>query len=249
MKRTSILIFGGTSEGRRLSLALAALGAAVTVSVLTPYGAEAQGQAPGITVLTGARTPDALPALMKNFDLVIDATHPYAQRISASLREAADRSGVRLLRLKRPESDALPEGTAAFGTAEEAAVYLAGRGGNVLLTTGTKELPAFAALDPARLFARVLPTHEALSACEQLKIPHRNILAMQGPFSAALNEAILRQFEIRFLVSKDGGAAGGFPEKCAAAAAAGVTLVLLTRPEDAGEDYDTILKACREMIS
>ncbi len=249
MKRVSVLIFGGTSEGRLLSHALSELGAAVTVSVVTAYGVEAQGEAPGITVLKGAKTPDMLPALLGRFDLVIDATHPYARHISASLKQAAKKSGVRLLRLRRPESAALPDGALVFETAGEAAAYLAGREGNVLLTTGAKELLSFAAIPPARLFVRVLPTHDSLAACEALSIPHRNIIAMQGPFSAALNEAILRQFEIRFLVSKDGGAAGGFPEKCAAAAAAGVTLAVLRRPEDTGEDYDTILRICREMIA
>ena len=48
---------------------------------------------------------------------------------------------------------------------------------------GAKELGAFAALEAQRLYARVLPSHEGIAACEAAGIPHRNIIAMQGPFS------------------------------------------------------------------
>ena len=68
---------------------------------------------------------------------------------------------------------------------------------NVLLATGAKELSAFAPLGAARLYARVLPSHEGLAACEAAGIPHRHILAMQGPFTRELNEAILRKYYIR----------------------------------------------------
>lgn len=81
------------------------------------------------------------------------------------------------------------------------------------MATGAKELAQFAAIPPERLYPRVLPTLESIAACEAANIPHRNIIAMQGPFSFALNQAMMEQFHIRWLVTKDGGAAGGFDEK------------------------------------
>ncbi len=93
-----------------------------------------------------------------------------------------------------------------------------------------------------------MPARESIEACEAAGIPRRNIIAMQGPFSRELNEAILRQYRIAWMVSKDGGAAGGFPEKAAAARALGVRLIVLRRPEDAGADLATILKECEELI-
>lgn len=79
--------------------------------------------------------------------------------------------------------------------------------------TGAKELAAFAGLDAARLYPRVLPTVAGITACEGVGIPHRNIIAMQGPFTLELNLALMQQFHIRYLVTKDGGSAGGFAEK------------------------------------
>ena len=135
-----------------------------------------------------------------------------------------------------------------FATAAHAAAFLAGCSGNVLLATGAKELAAFAALSPERLFPRVLPTREGIAACEAAGVPHRNIIAMQGPFTLELNLALMQQFHIRYLVTKDGGSAGGFAEKAQAAAQSGAALVVLRRPEECGETAEEILQRCRELL-
>ena len=75
-----------------------------------------------------------------------------------------------------------------------------------------------------------------------------NIIALQGPFSQELNEALIRQYHIKYLVTKDGGRAGGFAEKARAAQAAGAALVLIRRPKEEGLDYETVWKKCREMM-
>ena len=242
----NVFLFGGTTEGRTLSRELAARGAAVTVSVATDYGAEEQGEAAGVAVLTGRRSAAEMTALLRGFDLCIDATHPYAAEASRNIRAACEAAGVPLRRLLRAAS--ATEDTILLSTAEEAAVYLSKTEGNILLTTGSKELRAFAALDANRLYPRVLPSHEGIAACEAAGVPHRNIVAMQGPFSAELNAALIRQFHIAWVVTKDGGAAGGFPEKAAAARETGARLIVLRRPEEQGESLEDILRDCEAML-
>lgn len=242
------VIFSGTSDGRTLSQALAALGASVTVCVATDYGREEQGETPGITVHSGRLDVSAMAALLQGAALCIDATHPYATEATEHIRAAAAVARVPYKRLLRHDSP-VPEGSLVVADAEAAVRYLAGTEGNILLTTGSKALPLFAALGGQRLYPRVLPQHDSLAACEAAGIPHRNIVAMQGPFSEALNLALIRQFQIKYLVTKDGGRNGGFTEKAAAAAAGGATLVVLRRPADSGEDYETILQLCREMLA
>lgn len=145
------VVFSGTTEGRRFSKKLAALGAEVTVCVATPLGAEEQGEMAGITVHAGRLGPDAMAALLTGADLCVDATHPYAVDVTRNIRAAAAQSGVEYRRLLRARSP-LPEGCVVFGTAAQAAEYLAGTKENILLATGAKELAAFAPLDPARLY-------------------------------------------------------------------------------------------------
>ena len=243
----NVVIFSGTTEGRALSCQMAALGAAVTVCVATDIGAEEQGNTEGITVCAGRLTADEMAALLRGAALCVDATHPYATEATRNIRAAAQAVGVEYHRLLRPAS-ALPAGSVTLQTAAQAAAYLADKPGNVLLTTGAKELPAFAVLDPARLYPRVLPTLAGITACEAAGIPHRNILAMQGPFTQELNAALLRQFRISYMVTKDGGVAGGFAEKAEAAAQCGVQLIVLRRPEEQGESAETILQRCREIL-
>lgn len=240
-----VLIFGGTTEGRLLAQELSALGVEVTVSVATGLGAE---ELTGdVTIWVGRKDAAGLVPLLAPFDLCVDATHPYAVEATANIRSACRTAGVPLRRLLRPASEAL--GVIRMDGCSQAADFLKEVRGNVLLTTGAKELPAFSGLEPKRLFARVLPTHEGLSACEALGLPHRNILALQGPFSQKMNEAFLEQYRIRWLVTKDGGGAGGFEEKLAAARKTGATLVLIDRPPDEGESFAAILTQIKENLS
>ena len=242
-----LVIFSGTTEGREFSRAAAALGAAVTVCVATDLGAEEQGSAPGVTVHAGRLDADEMAALLRNAALCVDATHPYATEATHNIRAAAGMAGVEYHRLLRRASE-LPAGSVVLPGASEAAAYLADKAGRILLTTGAKELPAFAALDPARLYPRVLPTLAGITACEAAGVPHRNIIAMQGPFTLGLNVALMRQFEIDYLVTKDGGAQGGFAEKAEAAAQCGAQLIVLRRPDEQGETAETILQRCRELL-
>ena len=121
----NIVVFGGTTEGRELSHELANLGAAVTVCVATAYGEEEQGKTAGIEVRTGPLSPEEKQKLLRGKALCVDATHPYAGHISASVREACEKAGVRRLRLLRAKSET--EGFRSFPSAREAAQWLADR--------------------------------------------------------------------------------------------------------------------------
>lgn len=243
----NLLIFGGTTEGRVLAERAAALGAEITVSVATPLGAEELAGLTGVHVLTGRLDRPAMEALLAGFDACVDATHPYAKIVTTAVRAACENTNTPLRRLLRPESPA--EGVIRVPSCAGAAAFLAEQTGNILLATGSKELAAFAALESGRLFARVLPTHESLAACEALGLPHRNILALQGPFTQKLNEAMLEQYQIAWLVTKDGGGPGGFDEKLAAARNTGARLVLVERPADGGDDLETVLSWIQEGLS
>ncbi len=242
------VVFSGTTEGRVFSRQLAALGAEVLVSVATPLGAEEQGEVDGITVHCGRLTTEEMTALLQGAALCVDATHPYAVDATKNIRAACATAGVEYHRLLRAESP-LPAGSMVFATATHAAAFLAGCSGNVLLTTGAKELAAFAAISPERLFPRVLPTREGIAACEAVGIPHKNIIAMQGPFTYALNCALMKQFSIRYLVTKDGGAVGGFAEKAQAAQDTGAQLIVVRRPAENGQTAAQILARCKEVLA
>lgn len=239
MKNRKILLFGGTTEGRLLAEALSARSFDLTVCVATALGAE-ELRGLSCTVRSGRLDETQMAELAEGFDLVIDATHPYSVLVSENIRTACERSGVPLQRVRRDSSEI--DGCISVNSAAEAAACLQTQGGNVLLAIGSKELGAFAGLDPARLYPRILPTHPGIAACEALDIPHRNILALQGPFSEELNAAMFRQYDIRFLVTRNSGSAGGCPEKLSAARKTGVVTLLIERQGEEGLTVEELLK-------
>lgn len=255
-----IVIFGGTSEGRLLSNELAKAGADVVVSVASDLGVEEQGAADGVAVVSGAKDEEGICEMIRGADMVIDATHPFAVIVTDNIRSAAEKTGVERLRLLRDESPAADKETASaadkgdadirYAKDPEYAAAIAGKiGGRVLLTTGSKDLALYAGvLDPEQLYPRVLPVVSSIKACEDAGIPHKNIIAVQGPFSQALNAAVIRDYEINVMITKDSGAAGGFPEKISAAAECGIPVIVIMRPEEEGLSFDEILAVCREKM-
>ena len=120
--------------------------------------------------------------------------------------------------------------------------------GHVLLTTGSKELHHFARPGLAeRCYPRVLPMADSLERCLTLGFPPKNIICMQGPFSRELNVALLRQYHIQTLVTKDTGGYGGFREKAEAAREAGCALLVVERPSrETGLTLEEIQKKLME---
>ena len=115
---------------------------------------------------------------------------------------------------------------------EEAAKLLEKMEGNILVTTGSKELEALRGLPgfAKRIFARILPQPEMVQKCMELGLSGRHIICMQGPFSEEMNYAMLRETNARILLTKESGAAGGFPEKLRGARRAGAAVVVVKRP-------------------
>ncbi len=254
-----VLIFSGTTEGRKLAYRLAARGIPSVVSVATDYGAEVMEPHAGVEVIEGRMDREAMAEAMRmrDFLCVVDATHPFAVLVSQEIKAACEHEALSYLRLSRSARSKSPEpgqDAAAvweeklqqkgrlhfFDDVKEAALYLREREGNILLTTGSKELRRFSALldDEKRLYVRVLPSIEAIRACEEIGLCGKQIFAVQGPFSTAMNRVFLKHADARFLLTKESGEAGGYPQKLEAAACEGAVALVLRDPERGSSDVE-----------
>lgn len=233
-----VLLFGGTSEGRILAEWLSARGTCdVVACTATDYGASLVEGNDHVSVVLGPLDANEKMRLVQehDFSCVIDATHPYAEHISDSIDKLARDCSLDVVRVVREEQVAYGahEGVLAFSTVREAADHLATTRGNVLLTTGAKELETFARRLPdyaERLYVRILPVGASLAKVEALGIPVSHIVAMQGPFSVELNAALMHELDISYLVTKESGSAGGFAQKLEAAQQCGVKALVVKRP-------------------
>ena len=225
-----VIVFAGTNEGRKLSTFLAENGVEVTAAVATGYGSLVMPDMPFLSVKEGRLSLEEITELIKSYDYIVDATHPYAKIISENVKEAAKRCGKAVMRLVRPSLEY--ENVLEFSSIEAACAYLNGTEGNIFVTTGSKELLPYSKIENyrERVFVRVLPTAEAIKACSDAGFSATNIICMQGPFSENMNLATMGQINAKFLVTKETGKSGGFQEKIDAARKLGTKVILIGRP-------------------
>lgn len=221
-----------------------------TVCVATEYGEIVLGEHSHVAVHRGRMDGEAMLAFLKEGDYaaVVDATHPYATIVTENIKKAAKDAGTVYLRLKRDTGAGNQEdGITLFDDNASCAAALAHVKGNILLTTGSKELAVYCK-DPAlkeRLYVRVLPGMESLTLCREQEIVGRQIIAMQGPFTEEMNEALIRQFQIACLVTKQSGANGGYQEKIEAAHRAHIPAYVIGQPCE--EDGMAFAKVCERL--
>lgn len=260
-----IVIFAGTTEGRRLSEILADAGIAHTVCVATEYGeivmreqmdAEAAGakKQPLVSLHRGRMDRKQIEEFLRNegYGIVVDATHPYAKVVTENLRGAVAALQTSekkaqfpiYLRLEReisetPEAEDPAVSIRYFESNADCAKALENTEGNILLTTGSKELATYCASGRLhdRLYVRILPGRESLELCMEQGIKGRQILALQGPFSTEMNAAILKQYDIRHMVTKNSGRTGGYREKLEAAKMLGIPVYVIQPARKAGDTY------------
>ena len=249
----AILIFAGTTEGRKLAEYASGHGINCYVSTATEYGKSLLGNLKGIQCISGRMDETGIEAFMKSHDirLAVDATHPFAVEVSKNIRAAclaADMRYIRCLREAGQKPDAFEEDgegdIVLTGSVQEAVQYLQHTRGNILIATGSKELHLYTAIEgyEKRCFARVLSTREAVEESVRLGFKGRNLIAMQGPFSAEMNVALLHQTGAKYFVTKESGKAGGFEEKLEAARTVGAVLIVIGRPAEKGEALENVFR-------
>lgn len=249
-KNTGILIFAGTTEGRELAEYAAEHRISCYVSTATEYGKSLLDTSEGVEVLSGRMDKAQIADFLgdRGIGFVIDATHPFAREVTENIRQACSEMNTTYVRCLRERERFDREDVVLVDSVEEAVCFLRGTSGNILITTGSKELYKYTEIAGyrERCFARVLSTKEAVGESVRLGFEGRHLTAMQGPFSAEMNLALLHQTKARYFVTKESGRVGGFDEKLEAARAADAVLVVIGRPLEEGKPLEELKKQMRD---
>jgi precorrin-6A/cobalt-precorrin-6A reductase len=234
-----LLILGGTAEAAALARAVAErFGDRLAMTTALAGRTEQPGPLPGGVRIGGFGGVEGLAAYIAGagIDLLVDATHPFADRIARHARLAAAQAGVPRLVLDRPpwrrhSLDRWIEVEDGSGAA--AAVARVGR--RCFLTVGASELGAFAALDHVHFVVRLIDPPK-----QPLPLRSHEVVQGRGPFTLAGERELLRRYGIDVLAAKASGGAAT-EAKLIAAREAGLPVVMLRRPKpEPGPRVDTV---------
>ena len=255
-----IWIIGGTKDSRSiLDEVLKVREDEIIVSTATEYGGkllEDVAKNEKVHVLSERLNVLQIESMIleKKIDLIIDASHPYAQNISNTvismvsyLNERAEKGKeIKYVRFERKMVDYGSENVFKFQNLQEIIMFLNKvENKNVLSTLGSNTLAEIKEIrEKNNLFVRILPTTTSIQSAEELGYLPKNIIAMQGPFSKNMNIVMLQDLKIDYLITKESGETGGELQKVEACQECGVTILAIKRPV---LDYGTVFNTIEEL--
>lgn len=230
-----VWLIGGTTESAALATAIAKLGLPCTVTVTTAAAQALYSQTPLLEVWVGRLDADRLKQFLQKQQIsaILDASHPYAVEVSRMAIEVATQWQIPYLRFERLVVDAPAEKSQviyldSFETLLEGDYLHKQR---VLLTVGYKALPLFHSWhEQSTLFARILPAVASLKIAIASGFSSDQIIALRPPFTAELEKALWRHWDLSLVVTKSSGVAGGEEVKRVVAAELGIPMIVITRP-------------------
>ncbi len=256
--KPTLLLLSGTSEGPKLAQALLEAGLDSIVATVTREEARAHlfGHLQhAITVHTQGFNAESLSQFLvqHRVGLMLDATHPFAVRITQMATDVCQRLGTPYVRYERPDWEP-PAGTVYVDSYAEAARALPSLGSRIMLTIGAKQLKHFVELhEQLTLFARILPSPTSVQQALDAGFTQARILALRPPFSRAFNRSLLEEYRADVLVTKASGADGGVVEKVMAAHELNLTTLMIRRPQArdhrAVSSIPAAVRTCCQMLS
>ena len=230
---SSIVIFGGTTEGRLIGEFCANSSIPVRYCTASEQGTQQLSGFSKIQMHVGRMSANEMILFFQTErpKLVIDATHPYALEVSRNIMDACNQESIECIRTKRDSGNT--NGCKIFMNPADLLDWLKKETGNIFVTTGTSGAKDFTILPDfqTRVWLRILPAMESLRTCLDLGYHSNRLICMQGPFSEELNREMFRSTKAKFLIAKDSGSVGGLEEKIRAAEYLGMQTGILSRKE------------------
>lgn len=223
-----LLVLGGTTDTRKY---LETCKDDFIITVATEYGFQTfDADYPSKTVQIRF-SPESMQTFIREHKIekIIDTTHPFAKEITKNAIETANKLNIPYESHMR-QIEPIPEYEKTFicETYEEAVNYLAGgRFNSILLTTGSNNICAFKDIIE-KCYVRILPYEKSIAKCREAGVEYKKIIAMQGPFSADFNEALMSEINADALVTKMSGETGGLSDKIEACKRTKAACVIIT---------------------
>lgn len=213
----------------------------------TDYGAEIAKSAGADKVIAKPLPKEEIIAILNDdsFDVLIDATHPFATSITASAIESAKIANIPYIRFERPllsEFNIKNSKLYQVDSFQEAGKIIANNYSDIYSDLKILHLAGVNTIEPVleyldnydfknNFYVRVLPVESSIRKCRSLGINGDHIIAIQGTFSKNFNKAIMKEFNADIIITKNSGAVGGLPSKLEAADELGIAIILVNPPK------------------
>ncbi len=241
-----ILIFGGTTEGRELAEFCHNNRISAAVCVTTEFGKELLSSYDSIEIFTGKKDYRQIINILKRekFSLVLDATHPFAESATENIKKACEYTNTKNFRIIRANEIIEYKKVKYFNSISDAAEYADTTKGNILVTTGSKNLAEYTVIKnfSERIFVRILPDSKFINECFKLGFKKKNIISEIGPFSAEQNCCHIKDYNIDIIVTKESGKIGGFSDKITAAQLCDCEVLIISKPIEYGYSIEEMKK-------
>lgn len=237
----------GTGEGREILGGINKYTDNIVVSTATEYGKDIYKEYKAKYFNYKPLDENGFKELINKFNIkvFVDGSHPYASEVSKTLINVCSEMNIDYIRYERKsfcESFIDNKNIVFIDNYEELDKVLAGVKGNILNTTGSNNALKIEGLNiDNRIIHRILPSPKIISKLMDNGISMDNIIAIKGPFGLDINNGIIREYEIKALITKDSGEEGGMKEKITSAIINNVKIIVLKRPKiNYGEEFHDI---------
>ncbi|MCC7552915.1 MAG: precorrin-6A reductase [Methanobacteriaceae archaeon] len=256
MKRLNVFLIGGTKDSINIIKYLKeTFNTYILTTTTTEYGSSLAIKGGSDETIAKPLPKDDILELLKNnnFDLIIDATHPFATHITRTAIECSKISKVPYIRFERPtskieniDSEKLHE----VKSFEDAGKLISEKWNqyNVLHLAGTNTIEdVLKSLKPEKFYPRILKLESSIKKCEKLKIPKENITFMKGVSTEKENIELIKKINAKVIISKESGETGGLSAKINAASKLNIDFILVTRPEVKSLNENYIVRTLEEL--
>ncbi len=240
MKKLNILLIGGTKDASNITKHIKEkYDSYILTTTTTKYGSKLAIESGSDDTIAKPLLKDEFITLIENneFNLLIDATHPYASHITQTTVSLSKLFSIAYIRFERPPSNLDNVDTSRIHevtSLDEAGQLIASdfTSGNVLHLAGANTMEPILKYVPVnRFYARILKVPKSVEKCKMLNLPEEHIIPMKGTSSLEENLKIIEETQASVMITKESGDIGGVTNKINAANLKDIGIIMLKRPK------------------
>lgn len=240
MKKLNIFLLGGTKDSTNIIKHIKEkYESFILTTTTTEYGAKLAKESGSDETIARPLPKDEIMKILTNstFDILIDATHPFASHITQTSVNVAKELQIPYIRFERPTTNLENMDTSRIhyvNSFEEAGKLIADdfSQGNVLHFAGANTMEDVVKYVPTeKFYPRILKVESSLQKCENLGISPNHIISMNGAASCEENIRLIEKYDACVMITKESGEIGGVIDKIEAANKKDIAVIMIQRPK------------------